>query len=144
MMRSPLIQNLIDEHNCALITEDSADDFLRQHEHVVLFFTENPKHFPESNDVAVILPELIKSFTGQVVAAVVDESAERALHRRYAFNKWPALVFLRRSEYLGVISGMQNWQEFKHEFERLLAGPVSQPPSFTIPLQVESAGNCSS
>jgi hydrogenase-1 operon protein HyaE len=144
MMRSPLIQNLIDEHNCELITEDNVDDFLQQHEHVVLFFTENPKHFPESNDVAVILPELIKAFDGVVVAAVVDESAERALHKRYAFSKWPVLVFLRRSEYLGVITGMQNWSEFKAEFERLLAGPVRQPPSFSIPVEVESAGNCSS
>lgn len=143
-MRSPLIQNLIDVHNCELITEDNVDGFLQQHEHVVLFFTENPKHFPESNDVAVILPELIKTLDGQVVAAVVDENSERALLKRYAFNKWPALVFLRRGEYLGVITGMQNWQEFNSEFKRLLTGPISQPPNFNIPLQVESAGNCSS
>jgi hydrogenase-1 operon protein HyaE len=140
-MRSPLIQNLIDNHSYELITEDNVDDFVQQHEHVVLFFTENPKQFPESNDVAVILPELIKTCGGQVIVGVVDESAERALSKRYAFNKWPALVFLRRGEYLGVITGMQNWQEFNSEFNRILTGPVSQPPNFNIPLQVESAGN---
>lgn len=144
MMRSPLIQNLIDEHRYSLISADNVDGFLQEHEHVVLFFTENPKHFPESNDVAVILPELIKACGGQVVAAVVDESAERALHKRYAFNKWPALVFLRQAEYLGVITGIQNWSEFKAEFERLLAGPTSQPPGFSIPIQVEAAGSCGS
>lgn len=140
-MRSPLIQKLIDKHKYELITEDNVDDYLLQHEHVVLFFTENPKHFPESNDVAVVLPELIKPRDGHVVAAVVDESAERSLLKRYAFNKWPALVFLRRGEYLGVITGMQNWQEFNGEFNRILTGPVIQPPNYNIPLQVESASS---
>lgn len=144
MMRSPLLQNLINEHQFPLVDVDNIDALLRSHEHVVLFFSENPKHFPESNDVAVILPELIKAFEARIVAGIVDETAERQLHKRYAFNKWPALVFLRRGEYLGVITGMQNWSEFQTEFERLLSGPVSQPPSFGIPIQVNSSNECGS
>jgi hydrogenase-1 operon protein HyaE len=134
MMRSPLIQALLDKQGYALLTEDNVDEFLRSHEDVVLLFTENPQHFPESNDVAVVLPELMQCFGGRLTAAVVAESAERSLHRRYAFNKWPALVFLRRGQYLGVIEGMQNWAEFSAEMERILAGTPGKAPEFTIPV----------
>ena len=126
-MRSPLIQSLIDVHHYKLVTQENADAFLQSQENVVLLFTENPKHFPESNDVAVILPELVKQFSSRLTAAVVDEASERSLHRRFAFTAWPALVFLRRGEYLGVITGMQDWQ-------------VSRAPAFSIPIQSESGG----
>ena len=141
-MRSPYIQALLDEHQYALLTEDKLDDFLQVHENVVLLFTENPKHFPESNDVAVILPQLMSEFVGRLTAAVIDEAAERPLHKRYAFNRWPALVFLRRGEYLGVIAGMQNWSDFRCEFERLLASTPVQAPAFTLPIVAETTSGC--
>jgi hydrogenase-1 operon protein HyaE len=134
MMRSPLIQALIDEHHYTLLTEDNVESLLQAHEEVVLFFTENPRHFPESNDVAVILPELMRQFGHRLTAAVVDESMERLLHKQYACNKWPALVFLRRGEYLGVITGMQNWSDFTGEIERILAATPGKVPDFTIPV----------
>jgi hydrogenase-1 operon protein HyaE len=134
MMRSPLLQALIDEHQYSLLTEDSVDEFLQAHDDVVLFFSENPQHFPESNDVAVILPQLMAQFGDRLIPGVVAEAAERALHKRYGFNKWPALVFLRRGDYLGVITGMQNWTEFQAEFERILAASPGKAPEFAIPV----------
>ena len=133
-MRSPLIQALIDEHQYVLLTEADIDGFLQAYEDVVLFFTENPKQFPESNDVAVILPELVRQSGGRLIAAVVAESAERVLQKRYAFTKWPALVFLRRGEYLGVITGMQNWSDFNNEIERILAATPGKVPDVAIPI----------
>ena len=141
MMRSPLIQDLIDTHHYTVITQDNIESFTTAHDDVVLFFTEEPKNFPESNDVAVILPELLKAFAGRLTAAVVDTSVERALHQRYAFTKWPALVFLRRGEYLGVITGMRDWSEFQREFDRVLAATPGKAPAFTIPV-VADAGGC--
>jgi len=140
MMRSPHIQALLDKHQYALLTEDNVDAFLQAHDNVVLFFTEHPRHFPESNDVAVVLPQLMVEFGGQLTAAVVAEAAERLLHKRYAFNCWPALVFLRRGEYLGVITGMQNWSDFTCEFERLLAATPGQAPALALKQQ-ETASN---
>ena len=133
-MRSPLIQALIDEHQYVLLTEADIDGFLQAYEDVVLFFTENPKQFPESNDVAVILPELVRQSGGRLIAAVVAESAERVLQKRYAFTKWPALVFLRRGEYLGVITGMQNWSDFNNEIERISAATPGKVPDVAIPI----------
>jgi hydrogenase-1 operon protein HyaE len=134
MMRSPLLQALMDEHQYPLLTEDNVDEFLQDHDDVVLFFSENPKHFPEANDVAVILPQLVAQFGDRLTPGVVDEAAERALHKRYGFNKWPALVFLRRGDYIGVITGMQNWAEFQAEFERMLAANPGRAPEFAIPV----------
>lgn len=141
-MRSPLIQALIDEHHYPVLDDDNIDTFLQSHKDVVLFFTENPKHFPESNDVAVILPELISQFDGKLTAAVVAESAERTLHKRFAFNKWPALVFLRQGEYLGVITGVQNWADYIREFEAMLAAEPTRAPSFAIPVVTETSQGC--
>lgn len=134
MMRSPLIQALVDEYHYMLVTEDNIHEFLQAHENVVLLFTENPQHFPESNDVAVILPELMAQYGGRLTAAVVAGSAERALQKRYGFNRWPALVFLRHGEYLGVITGMQNWSEFGREIERILAITPGKAPLTEIPI----------
>lgn len=142
MMRSQLIQALIDEQHYTLVTQENVEEFLHGHDDVVLLFTENPRHFPESNDVAVILPELMAQFGDRLTPAVVDESAERALHKRYAFNKWPALVFLRRGQYLGVITGMQNWADFKAEIERILAATPGKAPDFAIPVIAETAKGC--
>jgi hydrogenase-1 operon protein HyaE len=142
MTRSPLIQALIDKHHYVLVTEQNIDSFLQSHDEVVLFFTENPNHFPESNDVAVILPEIVKQYQQRLTVAVVDEQSERALQKRYAFNKWPALVFLRRGEYLGAITGMQNWSDFTGEFQRLLAATPGKASALTLPLVIDSTSGC--
>ena len=137
---SPLISNLIEQQGYPLLTQGTADAFLQAHENVVLFFTENPLHFPESNDVAVILPELMKAFAGRLVAAVIDQASERALHQRYGFNGWPSLVFLRRGDYLGAITRVQDWNVYLQEIERLLGSEPTRPPAFKVPVVGESAG----
>jgi hydrogenase-1 operon protein HyaE len=142
-MRSPLIQALVDKYHYVLLTQDNVDDFLQANEDVVLLFTNNPKQFPESNDVAVVLPELMQLFPCRLTPAVVDESAEVALQQRYAFSKWPALVFLRRGDYLGVITGMQNWSDFKIEIERILATTPGEASSLVMPVIAENVNGCS-
>ncbi len=131
-MPSPLIRSLIERHGIAHLDGDTIDEFLQSHDDVVLFFTENPHQFPESNDVAVVLPELLKAFDGRLTAAVVHRDAERALQKRYGFTAWPALVFLRRGKYLGIITRVQDWNGYLSEIERLLNSAPSQPPAFKI------------
>ena len=57
-MNSPLINRLIDELGYPLLDDDNFEGFIEQTPISVLFLTEDPKRFPESLDVAVILPEL--------------------------------------------------------------------------------------
>ena len=129
-MNSPLLSQLQTHHGLPLLDADSYDHFVYCHENVVLFFCNDPQLFPESHDVAVILPELLKVFNNQLQGAVIDSSIERELQARFRFTGWPSLVFLRRGEYLGVITGIKDWQEFGQEFARILALKPRQPPGF--------------
>lgn len=137
-MSSKLVNDMIEQHGYPLLTAESLDGFLASHEDVVLFFTENPEHFPESNDVAVILPELVRHFGGRLAAAVIDRVSERELLKRYNFSGWPSLVFLRRGEYLGVISRVQDWQVYISDIEAMLAAGPRPTPHVQVPIVAEA------
>lgn len=139
MMRSPLIQQLVDEHGYPLVTEASLEALLADHAEVVLFFSENPKAFPESNDVAVVLPELARTFAPRLTVGVVDESAEKSLQKLYGFTTWPALVVLRHGQPLGAITGMQDWSVFTATLADLLENGTPQSSVGRIPVVSEGA-----
>ncbi len=135
-MSSALIQSMTERHGYQTLDEDHFDAFIQNQEECVLFFTENPERFPESNDVAMILPELVKEYGGRFSAAVIDRGAERALQGRYGFNEWPALVFLRRGEYLGSICRVQNWGDYLQKIDQILAAEPRSTPAFPTPVEI--------
>lgn len=119
-MPSPLIEAMIKKYQYPVVDESNIDQFVGNCDECVLFFTENPERFPESNDVAMILPELVKEYGGRFEAAVVASSAQRVLQARYGFNEWPTLVFVRRGVHLGAISRVQNWSDYIVQINALL------------------------
>jgi hydrogenase-1 operon protein HyaE len=126
---SALIKELIEQRGIPQVDEQSLESFVRNQHHTLLFFTENPQQFPESNDVAVVLPQLMDSFGERFQVAVVDRASERKLHLRFPFEGWPALVMLKHGEYVGAISRMQDWDLYLSEIERLLnAEPAGITP----------------
>lgn len=131
-MRSSLSEQLQTQRDMPVLDADNYDMFVYGNENVVLFFANDPALFPESQDVAIVLPELLKVFCHQLQGAVIAKSIERELQARFRFTSWPALVFLRRGEYLGVITGILDWAEFGQEFARILSKQPSQPPSFDL------------
>lgn len=140
-MFSPLAQMLLDNHGYRLVDTDTVDDFLKENAFSVLFFPGDAERLAESDDVAVILPELVKAFGGRMTPAVVrrDES-EKALQRRYRFNAFPALVFLKGEGYLGAITRVQDWQDYVQEIAALLSSEPTAPPAFKFPEGCYSAG----
>jgi hydrogenase-1 operon protein HyaE len=93
---------------------------------------------PESWDVAVVLPELLRACGG--VRAVALEPTESAqLAARYGVDKYPSVVVLREGRYTGVIEGMQDWEPFCTELARLAVAEPRRPPSPRIPIVTESA-----
>ena len=131
-MTSPLIMQLQTRHGYPLLDAESYEQFVFGTETAVLFFCNDPAQFPESNDVAVILPELLKAFSGRLQAAIIAKPIERELQARFRFTGWPSLVFLRNGEYLGVISGIRNWQEYLQETAQILAATPGKPPGFDL------------
>ncbi len=133
-MFSPLAQMLIDDHGYALIDETNVDDFLNKNTFSVLFFTGDAARLAESDDVAVILPQLVAAFGGRFVPGVVARGeTEKQLQRRFRFNTFPTLVFLKFKDYLGVISRVQDWQDYLRDIGEILAREPSAPPPFKFP-----------
>lgn len=133
-MPSPLIEQMIETHGYRVIEEDTLQPFLSDHEECVLFFTENPERFPESNDVAMILPELVKEYGYRFAAAVVGQSSQRQLQSQYDFTEWPSLVFIRNGQYLGTISRVQNWTDYIVQINAILQSQPQEAPGFGIPV----------
>lgn len=129
---STAIEQLHSRHGFLLLDADNYDFFVHGNETVVLFFANDAVQFPESADVAVILPELVKTFSGRLQAAVIGKTIERELQARFRFTGWPTLVFLRAGEYLGAITGIRGWQEYGQEIAKILAAEPSPPPSFEL------------
>ncbi len=130
---TPLIDRLSDELNYPLLDLTNIDKFLAQHEHSVLFFTEDANRFAESNDVAVVLPELLQVFP-DLVAAVIARDDEKKLQSRYGFMSWPALVFMRRDKYLDAITGIQDWGEYLEQIKKIISSETSRPKAIGIPV----------
>jgi hydrogenase-1 operon protein HyaE len=125
-MSSPLIDRLTEELNYPLLDLSNINEFLKQNDYSVLFFTEDIKRFPESNDVAVVLPEILKSFP-DLIPAVIARTDEKNLQKLYAFRSWPALVFMQGEQYLGVLTGIKDWMDYLTDIPVILASPPSKP-----------------
>lgn len=137
-MSPPLIDRLSSELGYPEITEDTHGEFVGGPGVGVLFFAGDPKKFRETNDVAVILPELVNAFPGRFRPAVVARSAELGLQMYYGFKTWPALVFVCSEGYLGTITGVQNWADYLSQIETLLSKKPGKPPGFKVPVVADS------
>lgn len=132
-MTTPLIEALVTRHGFAVVDEATLDAFLAAHEHSLLFFPGDAERLVESNDVAVILPEILKAFQGRITPALVAKSAERILQRRFRFNAFPSIVFMRRDGYLGVLSRVLDWSDYLSEIPSILSREATEPPPFRFP-----------
>lgn len=93
---------------------------------------------PETWDVCVVLPEVIRACEG-VRAVALDPAQSAKLAARYGIDKYPSVVVLRAGRYTGVIEGMQDWEPFCTELARLATAEPRRPPSLRIPIVTESA-----
>jgi hydrogenase-1 operon protein HyaE len=139
-MTTPLIEALVSRHGAEIVDAENIDAFLARNEHTVLFFPGDAERLVESNDVAVILPEIVKCFNGRLAPALVKKSDERLLQRRFRFNAFPALVFMRRGGYLGALTRVLDWSDYMSEIPAILKRDVSDPPPFQFPEACYSNG----
>ena len=132
-MFSPLLETIIEREGWQVVDHETLDAIAGEQDLSVLFFAGDANRLAESNDVAVILPELVKVFQGLFTPMVVARDSERELQRRYRFNAFPALVFLRRGEYLGAIPRVMDWQDYVTKIAEIIGGETSAPPPFKFP-----------
>jgi hydrogenase-1 operon protein HyaE len=140
-----LLKQLVSKFQSPWINFDNLDDWLTtQQGDQVLLFAGDPVRFPESLDVAVVLPELHKASVsvGQPfgIAVAVPETAE-ALAKKFGSNHWPTLMFFRSGQYVTTVGGMHDWTDYVNLVAQALAAPVSRAPTIGIP--VVSSGTSS-
>ncbi len=110
---------------------------------LAVLLTDDPARCPESWDMAVVLPEVLRSFAGQLSAASAMPEVSRELARRYGVTRYPSLLFVRGGDYVGVLEGMYDWQLLGPAVARLLDTPASRAPSVGIPVtSATPAGGC--
>lgn len=119
-MTAQLLEQLITRHGVALVNSNNLSEFLQRHSQAVVFFAGNPDRYPETSDVACVLPEIIRQFP-QLAGALVAEQEQETLQRRFDFTVWPSLAFFRDTHYLGAISGIQNWDDYVIKIPQIMA-----------------------
>lgn len=135
-----LIQALTDRLGYPHLEAAAIDGFLQgQPQPVALFFSGDPDKAPESNDVAVVLPELVHHFQGRFGAAVITDPGPQ-LQAHYGFSRWPALVFMLGRQHLGSIVRVQNWSDYLGEIETILQAEPHALPGFPIPVVSQTSG----
>ncbi len=122
-MASPLIARLTTVHGIAAVGSAELDAFLAQAGERVLFLTDDPTSNRETNDVAVVLPELMAAMGGRLSAAVADRALEPQLTLRFAVLVLPALLFFRDGLFLGQITRMRDWDLYLRMAADLLGKP---------------------
>lgn len=124
----PLLERLINEFDAQWLSEENLSQLLEASGDQVLFLMGDKDRFPEALDVAVVLPELQAQYPGRLRAWVGRAESEKALAKHFASRVWPALVFVRDGQYVGVIGGMHDWDVYVQKVGEMLEAPTKRIP----------------
>lgn len=130
----PLVMRLARDFGAAWVDEATVAGWSAGGGDRVVLLAGDPVRFPEGQDVAAVLPELMKSFPGRFQIAVVPRDHEDAVARRYGSQRWPTLLFFRDGQYVTAIAGMQDWEVYLSGVAAALAMPPSRAPTIGIPV----------
>ncbi len=122
-MSSPLIDRLTDELKWPLLNSMvDLDAFASAPGDHCLFVPGNPQKNLESNDAAVVLPELVLAFQGRFDCAVVGDEIEEEV--RVRFDTWPtpSLIFMRDGDVLDAIPRVRDWTDYLNRIQLILNG----------------------
>jgi hydrogenase-1 operon protein HyaE len=135
-MSHALIDRLLTELGYAEVSLVNHDEFVAEPGMNVLFFPGDTTTVRDATDVAVVLPELVAAFDGQLRPGIVTDvfGDGNALKRQYGFTEYPALVFVRSGEYVGTIMRIQDWGDYLDRINALFVAAPKRAPGFSIPV----------
>lgn len=131
---SPLVERLLMRDDCRLLQAGDDPQRLAGQGPVALFFSGDPRLYPEVNDLAVVLPELLQAFAGRFSVALVAPALAQTLKDVYQVSVWPSLVFLQRDGYLGRIDKMHDWSAFLGLIDDMLQRQPGRNPGVGVPV----------
>ncbi len=92
----------------------------------VLFFAADSSKRPETDDLAVIVPELQKTFANAFRVGLVRGEAIEALKSRFDVRALPCLVLLHGAMPHAALSRLQNWADYRAKFAAFLDAPSQE------------------
>ncbi len=122
---TPAITRLLAKPGVEALTADTLDAFTA-HGPTGIFFTGNATRYPEIDDLATILPELMAAFPQKFRLGVIDPDTARPLAVKYRITIRPTLVFLRNGVILGTLPRMRDWAVYLDEISKLLAPTAAE------------------
>lgn len=109
---------------------DNVDVFLQMPGPAIMFFAGDPQKRPETNDLAVILPELQCSFGDEFrVGVVLAGDHEAELKSRFGVHYTPTLSLFSGGELQGHIPKLRDWSVYQRKLTEFLHGAISTPAS---------------
>lgn len=120
----PAVQRLLSLPNVTALSGGAVAAFIAEGTSA-LFFIGSAKRYPEVDDVAIVLPELMREYPGRFRVGVVDADTEPAVAQRFGIGIRPTLVFVRDGVEIGTIPRMRDWSVYLAEISALLATPRS-------------------
>lgn len=125
-MRSPLVERLVADLGYPLVTAETREAIIAAPGPTVLFVTGDPAKNLETDDVAVILPELVAAFP-ELRPAVVDRTIEQSI--RETFDVWPtpSLIFVDRGARIGAVPKVRGWDDYLAAIGAILADTQPAP-----------------
>lgn len=136
---APLVMRLSRDFGAAWVDEKTVSEWTSGAGDRVVLLAGDAVRFPEGQDVAAVLPELMKSFPSRFQIAVVPRDNEDAVAKRYGSQRWPTLLFFRDGQYVTAIAGMQDWDVYLKAVDAALRMPPSRPPTIGIPVVSQTA-----
>ena len=124
-MRSKLFEKLLTRPGFTKLVANNLEEERQKSGHLMLFCTGDPQQRPESQDLAVILPELYQAFSARFRVGIVTSDIEDTVQQCYGIEQWPSLVLLRDGEFVGNIPRLRDWSEYLQEISLLLDAPLT-------------------
>ncbi|AOW14737.1 hydrogenase [Hydrogenophaga crassostreae] len=140
---APLVMRLARDFGAAWVDEKTVAEWSAGGGDRVVLLAGDAVRFPEGQDVAAVLPELMKSFPGRFAVGVVPRDNEDAVAKRYGSQRWPTLLFFRDGQYVTAMAGMQDWDVYVKAVAAALDLPPSRPPTIGIPVVSQNSAAAS-
>lgn len=116
---TPSLRRLLQMPGISALTQDDADAFIAEGL-TALFFTGNATRHPEIDDLAVVLPELLKEYPNRFRVGVIDPDVEKKLAVRFKVSVRPTLLFLRDGAVVLSLPRMRDWAEYIQELNKIM------------------------
>jgi hydrogenase-1 operon protein HyaE len=134
----PLLRRMCAQLGAPWLDAERFDGWAGAPGRALAVFTEEPAQHPETLDLAVIVPEIARTFAARFRTGVLAPAAARAIAPRFGFRRWPALVLLQDGRYVGAVDGLREWSDYVERLAELLAAEPTRPP---IGIAIGSAGD---